>query len=856
MPINPGEQIARAKFIDTVAPYPFQEAMTFGAAAEKRIAQNMGALGNAEAAIQKLRGIPNTLDAKRANDIVNRVTQLVNDYASKDLMDPYIAAKFKRDYQTVADPEEIRAISESRQNWEKGQVVKQQLMARGLYNEALDIWDPARNPNFYSKTNGTYTYMPRAATDPNKWANEVFSFTANKGRYKGTAKNPKTGLPYDIWGFDASDAAKYIEEDLPNLASQQATKDIMTTMLYSHGYTPDQISHIINNPMKYKKLYSTYLSGLADRFTWDTAKQVSMPEPPKPGGTNTDKPITDQAYAWSMNPNASKEQLEQLNKKPVVVANTLDKKYEAQKTQSTNTAEINFERLRETDDNYANVANEKEAMNIIRGKIASHDDLSPAEERFMHSVYSYNNAANKQLSLNSARKNVEDINRTSLSAAYDNPEISLDGKTVNQRVDSNFDKLLDIYVRGTKGLDIGKGVGLVPKEYNNILSGKEVIDAALSYFKNNSPKWDSKTYRENFPEKTQYQIGEEIARMVWGDEKMDKLSKDKLAYGTLISGIADVAKTLYDTDIKPTVEGWSKLVGADQISGASMSEAIKKVDSDPMIILQNYRDFYPDNSTKYSPLNSGDSFTSMMFNLFDANVGNNDLNVSVWNKYNPNYSSKNSITKVQDEMRNNERVIIKDQPLKFKVDTQTGDLTALVETVKLASDPNSTSKKLIPQPGSYVTLPIRISRNGKNGQANNAYNLIIETLRKKGGPNPKSPDNVLATQLEMMPSLVQDMMSSVNYVPTDGKPGEEWVKNLTTVDQTGNVIPFSTLKIRYNEKTNRFEFVEQMASTGEENILNAGILEDIVNFGAKYIIDLIIGAQYNNYLEQNKGLYQ
>ena len=158
-------QPAQAQFINTYVPLPMNQILNMVAQKQNRYAQGLSNIEQQQGIIQSIPAIAGSEDQQYLADVNNKVKQLVNDYANKDLSDITTVGEFNQKLNSVVDKERLGRIAQSYKNWLTNENYKKQAQLRGVYNPIIDK-NPAAG---WSSANGVYnytspTYRPKELT--------------------------------------------------------------------------------------------------------------------------------------------------------------------------------------------------------------------------------------------------------------------------------------------------------------------------------------------------------------------------------------------------------------------------------------------------------------------------------------------------------------------------------------------------------------------------------------------------------------------------------------------------------------------------------------------------------------------
>jgi len=821
--INRYSKPISAEFLNTYTPMPFREMMQAGQMAEQRYNTNMQMLGAAEASLQNLRGIPNTADFAEANQIVANAEDLVKRYLGENLLDPFVAGKFQREFRSIVDPKRAREIMESRAKWEQAQKAAQAMTLKGMYDPSYDIWDPARNREWSSAGGNIYTYTPQPVQDVDKWSDQVFSKLWQKATSKGAVYiDPITGRQFMTEGVGKEDIRNIINEDWKSLTSSVPLRQHMIKILKSQGYTEDQIRDVYENPNKYRDVYYDVLEGLGSKYLYehyrplsvgrqDQGQQLYTPSVPSLVTSYETRGVTKDLK------NATDETAQD------VVNETKDRKIEAHETILTSLSNNIISKEPELEKWFSDrgeMTNDERLTQIatfINDKRAEKGDgaLTPEEVGFLNNYYSYKASLNDKINYNKQIEQARRKNADMIWNAYNDPTYT-DGKESfvdEMKTDKGVERLVNLsntFILRDPTTN-HSSFYIAPEEKEAI---KENLIKATAYYTPIGLITTDKTGEDigQLKESKAKEIGAEVLNNVIDKNRIENFKKeDPAGYDNYIRNLGNAVKRIHRKagDVHKTL-------ASQGVFENVRSKAID-VKKDPVITLSALPDLIGTTSnSKINYATVGDS----MFNTIKNHIGNtiqtNDVSIEeLDDKY------KNKIGKLLSDLKHGDRVLdpeYRDQNMRFKVKTDdlTGEAKLIVylDTYKTAGQTDSGKVKF--DYGSKVTIPIVIDDSEKNMPLLRA---MFGAFGQKGVDNiinnifsyPVIANEIKATDFYGGDDYTQKISKvvgnnkvygylSVNYDPTYDQfsvnylePGTDVVKTITTTHDLNEAVDKATL---------------------------------------------------------------
>ncbi|HKL13289.1 MAG TPA: hypothetical protein VJ907_06755, partial [Halanaerobiales bacterium] len=152
---NRFDRAADAQFINTYAPIPFQELAQAAQMRQNTYDQNSARVDAAIAAADDLLAIPNSADARRADEIRASLSKVSDEFAGQDLSDPEIYRSLKKKIRQIASPGEVKSIQQSYAGWQNYKKLENQMKAKGQA-----VYNPYDFTGYDSFNTGVFTDTP------------------------------------------------------------------------------------------------------------------------------------------------------------------------------------------------------------------------------------------------------------------------------------------------------------------------------------------------------------------------------------------------------------------------------------------------------------------------------------------------------------------------------------------------------------------------------------------------------------------------------------------------------------------------------------------------------------------------
>ncbi len=162
MAINKYDQPAQAQFINTYVPIPFEEMLAAGKAKQDRYDKASGAVDSAIAATEQITAIPFSHDEIRAKQYADTMRSIRDEYATKDLSDPFVLREMSNKLNSSINKKDIEHIQESYQGWVG---YNKQIAENAKKGTPTPDWDKQKFEGYDSRE-GVFTGTPTPQLDP------------------------------------------------------------------------------------------------------------------------------------------------------------------------------------------------------------------------------------------------------------------------------------------------------------------------------------------------------------------------------------------------------------------------------------------------------------------------------------------------------------------------------------------------------------------------------------------------------------------------------------------------------------------------------------------------------------------